>query len=63
MNRLGETHEIAAAISFLVSREASYISGTTLTVDGGMSSVLMLPATDPEAIRPSVGKKAITSQA
>jgi hypothetical protein len=61
MNRLGETDEIAAAISFLVSRDASYISGTTLTVDGAMSSVLMLPARDLEAIRPSAGKKAVTS--
>ena len=51
MNRLGETDEIAAAISFLVSHEASYISGTTLTVDGAMSSVLMLPAKDSEALR------------
>lgn len=54
LNRLGETGEIAAAISFLISDEASYISGTTLTVDGAMSSVLMLPSTDPEALRPPV---------
>lgn len=52
LNRLGETAEIAAAIAFLVSSDASYISGTTLTVDGGMSSVLMLPSTDPDALRP-----------
>lgn len=56
LNRLGETSEIAAAISFLVSSSASYISGTTLTVDGGMSSVLMLPATDPAALRPTAGE-------
>lgn len=54
LNRLGETTEIADAIAFLVSAAASYISGTTLTVDGAMSSVLMLPATDPEALRPPV---------
>lgn len=51
MNRLGETGEIAAAVSFLVSAEAAYISGTTLTIDGAMSSVLMLPANDPAAVR------------
>lgn len=51
MNRLGETEEIAAAIAFLVSDQASYISGTTLMVDGAMSSVLLLPATDPDAQR------------
>jgi NAD(P)-dependent dehydrogenase (short-subunit alcohol dehydrogenase family) len=54
LNRLGETDEIAAAIGFLLSPAASYISGTTLTVDGAMSSVLMLPATDPQALRPPV---------
>ncbi|MCV7229483.1 SDR family NAD(P)-dependent oxidoreductase [Mycolicibacterium komossense] len=51
LNRLGETDEIAAAIAFLISPEASYVSGTTLTVDGAMSSVLMLPSEDPAAVR------------
>ncbi|BBY65525.1 SDR family NAD(P)-dependent oxidoreductase [Mycolicibacterium helvum] len=51
LNRLGETDEVAAAIAFLVSPDAAYISGTTLTVDGAMSSVLILPATDPDAVR------------
>lgn len=51
LHRLGETDEIAAAIAFLTSSDGSYISGTTLTIDGAMSSVLMLPATDPEAVR------------
>lgn len=35
-NRFGEGHEIAAAIAFLASREAAYITGTTIHVNGGM---------------------------
>src|SRR5215831_13804594 len=35
MNRYGTTGEIAAAVMYLVSEEASYVSGITLPVDGG----------------------------
>ncbi len=34
--RLGEPEEIAAAILFLVSKEAEYITGQTLSVNGGV---------------------------
>jgi len=35
IRRLARPEEIAAAIAFLLSDEASYITATTLHVDGG----------------------------
>ena len=37
MNRFGKPDEIAAAIAFLLSDDAAYITGQTLFVDGGAS--------------------------
>jgi len=37
MKRIGEADEIAAAICFLLSDEASYITGQVLAVDGGLT--------------------------
>lgn len=35
--RMGETEEVAKVVAFLCSDEASYITGATLYVDGGMT--------------------------
>ena len=36
LNRLGQADEVAAAVVFLASPKAAYISGTTIHVNGGM---------------------------
>ncbi|GAB5080528.1 SDR family NAD(P)-dependent oxidoreductase [Arthrobacter sp. AD-310] len=36
VNRIGSTRDIAAAIAFLISEDAGFISGQTLNVDGGL---------------------------
>jgi 2-hydroxycyclohexanecarboxyl-CoA dehydrogenase len=37
MRRLGRPEEVAAAVAFLASEEASYITGQTLSVSGGLT--------------------------
>jgi 3-oxoacyl-[acyl-carrier protein] reductase len=37
LRRLGEPDEFAAVAAFLVSAAASYVTGTTVTVDGGLT--------------------------
>jgi NAD(P)-dependent dehydrogenase (short-subunit alcohol dehydrogenase family) len=39
LNRIGEPHEVAHAILFLASDEASYITGAHLLVDGGYTTL------------------------
>jgi 3-oxoacyl-[acyl-carrier protein] reductase len=36
--RVGTPEEVAACVCFLASEQASYVTGTTLTVDGGLSA-------------------------
>lgn len=37
LNRIGTPEDIAAAVLFLCSDKAAYITGTTLVIDGGYS--------------------------
>lgn len=39
--RIGEVHEFADVVAFLASANASYVTGTTLPVDGGAVSAAM----------------------
>ena len=39
MRRPAELHEVAEGVRFLASNQASYVTGQTLTIDGGLSAM------------------------
>ena len=36
MGRIGKPEEFGALVAFLASRQAGYITGTTIQIDGGL---------------------------
>lgn len=43
LGRVGTGAEVAAAVSFLCSAEASFITGVVLPVDGGLAATMIIP--------------------
>ena len=43
LGRIGQPEEVAAAIAFLASDDASFITGSTFLVDGGITGHYVTP--------------------
>ena len=43
MGRFGRPEEIAAAVAYLLSDEAGFVTGHTLTIDGGFTAAGIMP--------------------
>lgn len=51
LRRIAEPREIAAVVAFLLSDDASYVSGQSLAVDGAWTAAFSNPPDDPELRR------------
>ncbi len=51
MGRFGEADEIAAAVAFLASDDASFITASTFLVDGGISGAYVTPGMNVSELR------------
>lgn len=53
LGRVGDGTDVAAAVAFLASADASFITGQVLTVDGGLTAQIRPPGTDPALDSPA----------
>ncbi|MFD4789642.1 SDR family oxidoreductase, partial [Streptomyces sp. NPDC058459] len=53
LGRVGDGTDVAAAVAFLASADASFITGQVLTVDGGLTAQIRPPGTDPSLDSPA----------
>ncbi|MEV5433971.1 SDR family oxidoreductase [Streptomyces sp. NPDC052701] len=53
LGRVGDGSDVAAAVAFLASADASFITGQVLTVDGGLAAQIRPPGTDPALDSPA----------
>jgi putative transposase len=55
LGRLGRPEEVAKAVAWIASDEASYLTGTTLVLDGGWSRMHMPPAVTQAILKNAAG--------
>lgn len=51
LRRIGEATEIAGVAAFLLSADASYLTGQSIAVDGGWTAACTTSPTDPDLLR------------
>ncbi|UFS58556.1 SDR family NAD(P)-dependent oxidoreductase [Subtercola endophyticus] len=57
LGRIADASEIASVVRFLLSDDASYVTGQSILIDGGWASILGRDSTDPSRRRTSGGSE------